>query len=120
MGKRILVVEDSFGDRMVLRDYLVSFGYSIVGEAKNIDESLEKYRKLQPDLVLMDAAIPDSDAVSGMMKLFRVDPDVNVLVCVSRGQRMLAMEAIAAGAKDFVTKPFNPRSLHKALKSVMG
>ena len=120
MGKRILIVEDGFGDRMVLRAFLASFGYQVVGEAKNIQESLEKYRKLRPDLVLMDAAIPDVDGVSAVMQLLREDHAVNVLVCVSRGQRVLAMEAIQAGAKDFVTKPINPRSLRKAVQRLIG
>lgn len=120
MGKRVFIVEDGYGDRMILRDFLVSLGYQVVGEAKNIDESLEKYDKLRPDLVLMDAAIPDSDAVSAMMKLSLMDPDVKVLVCVTRGQRALAMEAIQAGARDFITKPISVRSLHKAVRNVIG
>ena len=115
-----MIVDNSFGDRMVLRDYLTSFGYHVVGEAKNIRESLEKYDKLKPDLVLMDAAIPDVDGVSAVMQLLRYDRDATVLVCVTRGQRALAMEAIQAGAKDFITKPINERSLHKVVRSLIG
>lgn len=113
-------MDDSYGDRLVLRDYLFSFGYSIVGEAKDIEGFLEKYRTLKPDLVVMDAAIPDVDGVSAVMRLLREDSQAVILISVTRGQRVLAMEAIQAGAKDFVTKPFNPRSLHKTIRSLIG
>ncbi|MHB0912571.1 MAG: response regulator [Armatimonadota bacterium] len=120
MGKRILIVEDNFGDRMILRDHLASFGYSVVGEAKTIDESIEKYDKVRPDLVLIDAVIPDVDGVSAIMRILQVDYAANIIVCVTRGQQSLAMEALAAGAKDFITKPINPRTLHKAVQKAIG
>lgn len=119
MGKRILIVDDSYGDRLVLRDALISLGYQVVGEAKNIEESLEKYRNLRPDAVILDAAIPDDDGVSAVKKLLRLDLNANVLMSVSRGQRTLAMEAIQVGAKDFITKPVNTRQLMRALRHVL-
>lgn len=118
MGKRVLIVDDSFGDRMVLRDMLISAGCSVVGEAKTVEESLEKYDKLEPDLVVMDAAIPDVDGVSAVMKLLRLDSQANVLICATRGQRMLALEAVQVGAKDFITKPLNLRQLRRVLQHI--
>lgn len=120
LSKRILVVDDAFGDRMVLRDYLLSFGYQIAGEAKCGRESLEKYRDLKPDLVLLDAAMPDMDGVSVVRELLRQDGEANILICVSRGQRALAIEAVHAGASDFVTKPISPRRLKKAIHGLIG
>ena len=119
MGKRALIVDDSFGDRLLMRDALASFGWHVVGEAKNFQESLEKYRVLKPDLVLMDAAIPDVDGVSAVLRLLREDGEANILMCVTRGQRVLAMEAIQAGAKDFITKPINPRQLRRVIQSLL-
>lgn len=118
MGKRVLIVNDSFGDRLVLRDALASAGYQVVGEAKSIEESLEKYDKLRPDIVMMDATVPDVDGVSAVMQILRQDQEANVLMCVSRGQRTLAMEAVQVGAKDFITKPFNIRQLRRTLQSM--
>lgn len=120
MGKRVMIVDDSYGDRMILREHLASFGYSVVGEARSIQESLEKYPHLRPDLVVLDAAIPDVDGVSAVMHLLWLDSKVNILVSVTRGQRTRAMEAIQAGAKDFVIKPVNARALHKAVRSLIG
>ena len=105
---------------MVLREFLQSFGYHIAGEAKEGRESLEKYRDLKPDLVLLDARLPDMDSVAVVRELLHEYLDVNVLVCVTRGQRALAVEALQAGAKDFITKPIDPRRLLKAVQSLIG
>ena len=120
LSKRVLIVDDSFGDRMVLRDYLMSFGYHVAGEARGGEESIKKFQSLRPDLVVLDAAMPDMDGVSVVRELRRQDHDVKVLICVSRGQRALAIEALGAGARDFITKPFDPRRLHKAVQKLIG
>ena len=120
MSKRVLIVNHSYGDRITLRDYLLSFGYHVAGEAKEGRESLEKYKKLRPDLVLLDGKLPDMDGVAVMRELLKEDLDVTVVMCVSRGQRSLAVEALQAGAKDFITKPLDPRRLRKVVQSVIG
>lgn len=119
MGKSVLIVDNSFGSRLALREHLVSFGYHVVGEARSIQESIEKYRHLKPDLVLMDAGIPDADGVAGVTRLLQEDGEANVLFCVSRGQRALAVEAIWAGARDFITKPVNPRRLCRIIQALI-
>lgn len=120
MSKRVLIVDDSFGDRMVLRDYLLSFGYHVAGEARGGEESIEKFQSLKPDLVLLDVAMPDMDGVSVVRELRRKDHEANVLICVSRGQRALAIEALGAGARDFITKPIDPRRLRRTVQRLIG
>lgn len=119
MSKRVLVVNDSFADRMILRDLLASLGYSVVGEAKDGQESLDKYKELQPDLVIVDVAMRDMDGPSTVRELTRIDPNAVILMCASQGQRALAMESLQAGAKDFITKPINPRRLLKILTELL-
>jgi two-component system chemotaxis response regulator CheY len=115
LSKRVLIADDSFGDRMILRDYLMSFGYRVVGEAKRGRESVEKFRELKPDLVVLDAAMPDMDGVSVVRELLREEHEAIILVCVANGQRALAVEALGAGARDFITKPIDSRRLRRVL-----
>jgi len=117
-SKRVLLVDDSYGDRLVMRDTFASAGCSVVGEAKNFEDSLDKIRKLKPDIIVMDAAIPSTDGVSAVIRIMREDPDACVLIAATRGQRMLAMEGVAAGAKDFITKPVNLRQLRRTLQGI--
>ena len=100
---------------MILRDYLMSFGYHVVGEAKRGRESLEKFRILKPDLVVLDAAMPDMDGVSVVRELVREDHPAVILICVANGQHALAVEALGAGASDFIIKPIDPRRLRRVL-----
>ncbi len=100
---------------MVLRDYLMSFGYQVVGEAKGGRQSIEMFRNLKPDMMVLDAAMPDMDGISVIRELIHEDQDAVILICVARGQRALAVEALGAGARDFITKPFDLRHLRRVL-----
>ncbi len=116
MAKRTFVVSGGFGDRMVLRDVLASIGCQIVAEANTGQEFVEKYADIKPDLVVMDASLPDMDGVAAVRQILYKDPDASILICAGNGQRALAMEALGAGAKDFVVKPLQPRKVHKAIQ----
>lgn len=93
----------------------MSLGYHVVGESKDIRDSLEKYDVLRPDIVLVDSMIPDMDGIAAITRLLLIDPGAVIIVCVTRGQRGLAMQALSAGAKDFVVKPVNFQQLRKVL-----
>lgn len=101
---------------MILKDHLYTLGYSVVGEAKTTEDSLDKYEKLKPDITIVDADIPDNDGISAVIQLIRRDPTADIIVVVGRGQTTLALEALTAGAKDFITKPINPRQLHRTIQ----
>jgi len=115
MGRRVLIVDDSYGDRMILKDLLISFGYHVVGEAKSGKELIEMYDEVKPDLVILDAAMKEMDGPSTVRTLMWDHPEAVVLVAAGHGQRSLAIESLHAGAKDFVTKPFKPRQLMRAI-----
>jgi two-component system, chemotaxis family, chemotaxis protein CheY len=118
LSKRVLIADDGYGDRLVLRDYCMAFGYHVVGEARTGRESLEKFKTLKPDIVLVDAAMPDMDGVSVVRGLLKEDGEASILICVAKGQRSLAVEALTAGAKDFITKPIDPRRLRRSLSYI--
>lgn len=118
MAKRTLLVSGSFADRMVLRDALASVGCSVVGEAKTVQDAVEKFESLEPDLVVVDVTLPDVDGVAAVRRIIYKDPDACILMCTGNGQRALAMEALGAGAMDFIVKPINPRKLLKAVQMI--
>ena len=103
---------------MVLRDALASVGCSVVGEAKTVQDAVEKFESLEPDLVVVDVTLPDVDGVAAVRRIIYKDPDACILMCTGNGQRALAMEALGAGAMDFIVKPINPRKLLKAVQMI--
>ena len=120
MSKRILLVDDAVFMRMKLKDILEKNGYEVVGEAQSGVEAIEKYMSEKPDLVTMDITMPEMDGVTALKKIKEIDPKAKVIMCSAMGQQSMVMDAIQAGAIDFIVKPFdNDRvieSINKAIK----
>lgn len=120
MSKRILIVDDAVFMRMKLKDILEKGGYEVVAEAQNGLEAIEKYKTEKPDLVTMDITMPEMDGVTALKSIKGFDSKARVIMCSAMGQQSMVMEAIQAGAVDFIVKPFDNdrviQSVNKACK----
>ena len=102
-----------------LADILRSDGFEIVGEASTGVEAVTKYKELSPDLVTMDVIMPDMGGIDAVKQILEHDPDAKVMMCSAMGQQALVIEAIQAGAKDFVVKPFHPSRVLEAARRII-
>jgi len=118
--KRIMIVDDTLYNRLILRDLLLSHGYSVVAEAADGLHAMEAFSKSKPDLVIVDAAMPDMDAPTLTRRLKTEYPDATVVVSASRGQRSVVVEALTAGAADFIVKPYAAKRVIHTLKKALG
>ena len=107
MAKNILICDDAAFMRMMIKDILSKNGYNVAGEAENGAKAVEKYAELKPDLVLMDITMPEMDGIEALKAIKGSDPAALVIMCSAMGQQRLIVEAIEAGAKDFIVKPFD-------------
>lgn len=119
MSKRILVVDDAAFMRMMIKNILSKNGYEIVGEAENGQAAIELYKKLKPDLVTMDITMPEMNGIEGVKAIREFDPSANIIMCSAMGQQSMVMEAIQAGAKDFIVKPFQQDRILQAIGRVL-
>lgn len=119
MGKRILIVDDAAFMRMMLKDILTKSGYEIAGEAENGQRAVELYQELQPDVVTMDITMPEMDGITAVKEIKKIDPGARIIMCSAMGQQLMVMEAIEAGARDFVVKPFQQHRVLQALKKAL-
>ncbi len=117
--KRVLIVDDAVVMRMMIKGILSKNGYEIVGEAQNGVEAVEKYRSLIPDLVTMDMVMPEMDGITAVKQIVAGDPNARIIMCTSMGQQALVVEAIQAGAKSFITKPFQPPKILETIQKVL-
>jgi two-component system, chemotaxis family, chemotaxis protein CheY len=121
MAASILIADDLSFMRMIQKEILTEKGYEIAGEAADGLEAVEKFKSLHPDLVLLDITMPNMNGLEAMRKIFQIDPKAKVIMCSALGQQNLIVEAIKAGVKDFIVKPFKPErilnAIEKALKS---
>ena len=120
MAHTVLVCDDAIFMRTMIADILAQAGFEVVGEAESGVQAIEKYRQLKPDLVTMDIVMPDMGGIDAVREICREDPDAKVLMCSAMGQQALVVEAIQAGAKDFIVKPFQPSRVLEAVQRVIG
>ena len=120
MGKKVLIVDDAAFMRMMLKDILTKNGYEVVGEAENGAKAVEKYGELKPDLVTMDITMPEMDGISALKNIRSMDSNAKVVMCSAMGQQAMVIEAIQAGARDFIVKPFQADRVLEAVKKVIG
>ncbi|HCI28903.1 MAG TPA: chemotaxis protein CheY [Fervidobacterium sp.] len=116
---RVLVVDDAAFMRMMLKDILTKGGHEVVGEAANGLEAIEKYKELKPDVVTMDITMPEMNGIDAIKEIRKSDPNATVIVCSAMGQQAMVIEAIQAGAKDFIVKPFQASRVIEAVQKVL-
>ncbi len=120
MGRRVLICDDALFMRTMLAEILEQSGFEVVGQAQTGAEAVARYRELQPDLVTMDIIMPDMGGIDAVREIMKEFPDARILMCSAMGQQALVIEAIQAGARDFVVKPFQPSRVLEAVQRVLG
>jgi two-component system chemotaxis response regulator CheY len=120
MANSILIVDDAAFMRMMIRDILTKNGYEVVGEAQDGAQAIEKYKELNPDLITMDITMPEMDGITALKEIRKIDTNAKVIMCSAMGQQAMVIDAIQAGAKDFIVKPFQADRVIEAIKKTLG
>jgi two-component system, chemotaxis family, chemotaxis protein CheY len=116
---KIMLVDDAAFMRMRCAKLLTENGYE-VGEAENGQEAITKYQAYKPDLVLMDITMPVMDGITATREIKGLDPHAKIVMVSALGQQTMVIEAIKAGAKDFVVKPFEPDKILTTVRKFVG
>ena len=116
---RVLVADDASFMRQMIREIVESEGFEVCGEASDGIEAVDQFKKLQPDVVTMDIVMPLKSGIDAVRGIIALDPGARVVMCSALGQETLVAEAIQAGAKDFIVKPFKPDAVIETLKKVL-
>jgi two-component system chemotaxis response regulator CheY len=116
---KILIVDDAIFMRRMLSDILKESGYEIIAEAGNGIEGINEYKKSMPDMVTMDIIMPEMGGIDAIKGIINHDPNAKILVVSAMGQQQLVVEAIQAGAKDFIVKPFEPSRVLSAVERIL-
>jgi len=119
VSRTVLICDDAIFMRTMVSDILQQAGFEVVGEAESGLQAIEKYRALRPDLVTMDIVMPDMGGIDAVREITKLDPQARVLMCSAMGQQALVVEALQAGARDFVVKPFQPSRVLEAVERIL-
>ncbi len=119
MPRTVLICDDAIFMRTMVGDILQQAGFEVVGEAETGVQAIEKYEQLRPDLVTMDIVMPDMGGIDAVREITKRHPGARVLMCSAMGQQALVVEAMQAGARDFVVKPFQPSRVLEAVERIL-
>lgn len=115
---KVLIVDDAYFMRNLIKKALREGGYEVIGEAKNGTEGLQLYRELKPDLVTMDIKMPDISGVEVTRQIMKEDPNAQIIVITGNNNDDIKQEIMQAGAKDYLRKPFQPAFLLKKVEKI--
>ena len=116
---RILVVDDASFMRQMIREIVEREGHEVVGEASDGDEAIAEFRRLQPDIVTMDIVMPRLSGIDAVAQIRELDAGALVVMCSALGQDRLVEDALNAGARGFIVKPFKPEAVLETIASVL-
>lgn len=116
---RVLITDDAAFMRMQLKDIISKLGHEVVGEAENGAVAVQLANELKPDLITMDITMPEMNGVDATRSIRGTNPNVKIIVCSAMGQQSMVVDAIQAGANDFVVKPFNAERIKESIDRVL-
>jgi two-component system chemotaxis response regulator CheY len=116
---RILIVDDAKFMRITLSEIIISLGHEVVGEASCGAEAIEKYKQLCPDIITLDITMPNLSGIDALRQIKKIDSSAKIIMCSAMGQNKTVIEALGAGAKDFITKPFERDRVKDAINRLL-
>lgn len=119
MSKTVLIVDDAAFMRMMIKDILSKNGFNVIGEAADGAQAVEKYKELTPDLVTMDITMPEMDGIAALKEIKSINSKAVIIMCSAMGQQAMVIDAIQAGAKDFIVKPFQAERVLEAINKAL-
>jgi len=114
----VLIVDDTTFMRFTIRRFLEKNNITTIYEAVNGKDAVTKYKTISPDLVIMDISMPVMNGIDAVIAIRKVNPEANVIICSLQGQKQNVMEAIKAGARGFLLKPFKEDKLMNEIKKL--
>lgn len=119
MGHTILIADDAEFMRDILRQIIEDMDWSVAAEAADGQEAITLYRKMRPDLVLLDITMPRMDGTEALTAILAEDPDAQVVMISALGQKDQVLDAIKAGARDFIIKPLDHDRVTDTLERIL-
>lgn len=118
MCPSVLIVDDSDFTRKSLSDILKKQKYKIVGEAIGGLEALEKYKKLKPDVVILDIILEGMDGIEALAAIKEYDTNAKVVMISGIKYKAMKRNAVDKGAIGFITKPYQKSDVIKVLNGI--
>jgi len=115
----VLIVDDLSFMRSVIGDMLRASGFTVIGEAVDGLDGVNKFKSLKPDIIILDITMPVMDGLEALARIKDIDPESVIVMCSSMSDQDNIIRAIQLGASDFVVKPFKKSRMISAVKKAL-
>ena len=119
MKARTLVADDASFMREMIREIIEPEGFDVVAEAGDGTDAVTAFKEHSPDIITMDIVMPKMSGIEAVKQIIQLDPGAKIVMCSALGQEALVMEALKAGASDFIVKPFKPDAVVVTLRKAL-
>ena len=119
-GKKVLIVDDSKVERLILKEILTELKFSIF-EAENAVEGIQKANEIKPDLILMDVVMPGMNGFQATRQITSNESmkDIPVIMCTSKNQATEKIWGQRQGAKAYIVKPIQKELLIDEIEKLL-
>jgi two-component system, chemotaxis family, chemotaxis protein CheY len=114
--KTLLIADDAAIIRAKIKEIACGAGWTVVAEARNGKEAVDRYNEMRPAAVTVDLVMPEYDGIYALREILTLDPNAKVIVVSAIGQKNVLKDAFNIGAADFIVKPFDKQTLVKTLE----
>ena len=118
MEDLILIVDDARFARRIETKALQDAGFEHIVEAKTAKEALQIFEEQAPELTLLDITLPDNSDLTLLRTMMKIRPEAKIVMNSAIGQELI-QDALKAGARDFITKPFKEKEFIEKIVKVM-
>ena len=115
----ILISDDSDAIRLVLRDIVEIGKHTVIGEAIDGADTIEKYSQLKPDLLLLDHAMPEKDGLAVIQEVVEMDPKAKIIFVTAADNIKIIDNSLASGANSYIAKPFEFKQVLKIIDEIL-
>jgi two-component system, chemotaxis family, chemotaxis protein CheY len=112
---KIAIVDDAKFMRLVLRRILTQAGHEIVAEGQTGVDAVEIWARDKPECMTLDIVMPKQNGIEAVKQIMTFDPSARIIMVTALGQEAFVLEAIKAGAREFIIKPFRNEEIVKAV-----
>ena len=115
----ILIADDSDAIRLVLKDILSIGEYTEISEACDGEECVNTYKEINPDLLLLDLAMPKKDGLTVVKDIIQYDPNAKIILITASDDQKIIQQCLASGASSYISKPFDFNSILKGISELL-
>ena len=115
----IMIADDSDAIRLVLKDILSIGDHTVMGEAKDGAEAVKLFFQVNPDLLLLDLAMPKKDGLTVVQEIIAQNQTAKIILITASDDQKIIQQCLNSGALSFISKPFDFNDVLKAISDIL-